>query len=109
MFVASIRDYDVLLKEKPPYSPPYIHKAENGKRISFQIWDWEGENYRLTQYIIEDGKKIETSKFCCEYRAVRREELTKLLINSGCDNVEWKFPEETRFYQPIVIAKKDID
>ncbi|MBR6719595.1 MAG: class I SAM-dependent methyltransferase [Clostridia bacterium] len=109
MFAASIRDYDVLLKEKPPYSPPYIHKTENGRRVSFQIWDWEGDNYCLTQYIIEDGEEIETSKFSCEYRAVRRDELTKLLINSGCDSVEWKFPEETGFYQPIVIAKKSID
>ena len=30
IFVASIRDYDELLKSKPPYSPPYIHKTENG-------------------------------------------------------------------------------
>ena len=28
IFVASIRDYDSLLAEKPPYSPPYIHKTE---------------------------------------------------------------------------------
>lgn len=27
MFAASIRDYDALLMDKPPYSPPYIHKA----------------------------------------------------------------------------------
>ncbi|MBR6523712.1 MAG: class I SAM-dependent methyltransferase, partial [Clostridia bacterium] len=27
MFVASIRDYDALLMDKPPYSPPYIHKT----------------------------------------------------------------------------------
>ena len=30
IFVASIRDYDALLKEKPPYSPPYIHKTDKG-------------------------------------------------------------------------------
>jgi 2-polyprenyl-3-methyl-5-hydroxy-6-metoxy-1,4-benzoquinol methylase len=40
MFVASIRDYDELLKTKPPYSPPYIHKIENGQRVSFQTWEW---------------------------------------------------------------------
>ena len=27
MFIASIRDYDALIKSKPPYSPPYIHKT----------------------------------------------------------------------------------
>ena len=109
MFVASIRDYDALLSEKPSYSPPYIYKTEAGQRVSFQVWNWEGDNYKLTQYIIEDGEKIEASKFECEYRAVKREELTELFLESNCSRVCWKFPEETGFYQPILIAKKDID
>jgi SAM-dependent methyltransferase len=106
MFVASIRDYDALLADKPPYSPPYIHKIGEGQRVSFQTWNWNGDRYKLIQYIIEDDKTLETSKFECEYRAVRREELTKLLVSNGCSSVVWKFPEETGFYQPIVIARK---
>ena len=38
--------------------------------------------------------------------AVRRQEVTDLLLAHGCQEVVWKFPEETGFYQPIVIAKK---
>lgn len=106
MFVASIRDYDSLLAEKPPYSPPYIHKTEKGQRVSFQTWVWNGENYRLTQYIIDDEETLQVSKFECEYRATRREEMTKLLLSYGCSEVVWKFPDETGFYQPIVVAKK---
>ena len=106
MFVASVRDYDVLIDSKPPYSAPYIHKTEKGQRVSFQTWEWNGENYKLIQYIIDDEKNLKVSKFECEYRAVRREELTNLLISNGCKSVVWKFPEETGFYQPIVIAKK---
>ena len=34
------------------------------------------------------------------------EELTDLLLASGCSDVTWLFPEETEFYQPIVVAKK---
>ena len=106
IFVASIRDYDSLLSEKPPYSPPYIHKTDKGQRVSFQTWVWKDENYRLTQYIIEDEDTLQVSKFECEYRATRREEMTKLLLAHGCGKVEWKFPEETGFYQPIVVARK---
>lgn len=106
IFVASIRDYDRILAEKPSYSAPYIHKTEKGQRVSFQAWSWSGDNYRLTQYIIDDEDNLQISKFDCEYRATRREELTKLLISDGCRNVVWKFPEETGFYQPIVIARK---
>ena len=105
IFIASIRDYDTLLKDKPAYSPPYIHKTDKGQRVSFQTWDWEGENYRLTQYIIEDEKTLRTGRYVCEYRATRREELTRLLLAAGCGEVDWKFTEETGFYQPIVIAR----
>ena len=106
MFVASIRDYDSLLTEKPPYSPPYIHRTDNGQRVSFQTWEWNGEHYKLTQYIIDDEKTLQISKFECEYRATRREEITKLLFSCGCNDVVWKFPDETGFYQPVVVAKK---
>lgn len=106
IFVASIRDYDALLMEKPPYSPPYIHKTEKGQRVSFQTWNWEGDHYKLIQYIVDDQGALQISKFACEYRATRREELTNLLLEAGCREVRWKFPEETDFYQPIVVARK---
>ena len=106
IFVASIRDYDALLMEKPPYSPPYIHKTANGQRVSFQTWTWEGDHYKLIQYIIDDGEILQASKFECEYRATRRDEITDLLLANGCSEVNWLFPEETGFYQPIVVAKK---
>ena len=106
MFVASIRDYDALLANKPPYAPPYIHRTDKGQRVSFQTWNWFGDNYRLIQYIIDDEDTMKISKFECEYRATPRAELTDLLISNRCSNVVWQFPEETGFYQPIVIAKK---
>ena len=106
IFVASIRDYDSLLERKPPYSPPYIHKTDKGQRVSFQTWVWNHDNYRLTQYIIEDEETLRISKFEFEYRATRRDELTKLLFTAGCAEVTWLFPEKTGFYQPIVVAKK---
>ena len=106
IFAASIRDYDALLKTRPAYAPPYIHQTPAGKRVSFQTWDWDGDLYKLTQYIIEDEETLQTSKFDCQYRATRRRELTDLLLAAGCSRVDWKFPEETGFYQPILIAKK---
>ena len=106
IFAASIRDYDSLLQEKPPYSPPYIHRTDKGQRVSFQTWTWNNDNYNLVQYIIDDEDKLQVSKFACEYRAVRRKELTDLLTANGCSEVVWKFPEETGFYQPIVIARQ---
>lgn len=106
IFVASIRDYDALTKSKPPYSPPYIHKTDKGQRVSFQTWEWKGDNYRLIQYIIEDESKLSVNRFECEYRTVKRQELSDLLTKYGCSQVEWKLPQECDFYQPVVIGKK---
>lgn len=86
--------------------PPYIHKTDQGQRVSFQTWDWLDDNYHLTQYIIEDEGSLHVSKFACEYRATRREELTELLLSSGCGDVVWKDPDETGFYQPILVVKR---
>ena len=106
IFIASIRDYNALLADKPPYSPPYIHASGNGQRVAFQTWKWDGDNYRLIQYIIDDEDTLQISKFECAYRATRREEMTAMLQANGCREVNWLFPDETGFYQPIVIARK---
>lgn len=62
--------------------------------------------YDMTASDISDGELLQASKFECEYRATRRAEITDLLVASGCSEVNWLFPEETDFYQPIVVAKK---
>ena len=106
LFVASIRDYDQMLQEKPKYSAPYVHKTERGQRVLFQTWDWEGDIYRFIQYIIDDEDTTQVSRFACAYRATQREEITVLLHACGCREVVWSMPEETGFYQPIVTARK---
>lgn len=105
IFVGSIRDYDSLLETKPPYSPPYIHKNEKGQRVSFQTWEWNEDIYKLVQYIVDDGEDLQIGKFECEYRATRRSEMTELFEKYGCD-VKWLFPDDSGFYQPIIISRK---
>ena len=105
IFIGSIRDYDALLEIKPMYSPPYIHNTDKGQRVCFQTWDWSDDHYKLTQYIVDDGDNLEVSKFQCEYRATKREEFTKHLSDCGC-KTDWKFSDETGFYQPIFVAQK---
>ncbi len=106
IFVLSIRDYDAVIKSKPSYSPPYIHKTDKGQRVAFQTWDWCEDRYKLTQYIVEDEDELKISRFECEYRATLRAELTDWMLSKGFSEVEWKFPSESGFYQPIAVAKK---
>lgn len=106
LFAASIRDYDALLETKPRCSTPYINGPEGARRIAFQTWDWAGESYRLVQYIIDETHGLTVSRHECEYRALRRAELTALLERGGFGAVRWLAPGETGFYQPIVVAAR---
>ena len=106
ILVASIRDYDKILKEKPSYSPPYIHKTEDGQRVCFQTWEWDENRYKLIQYIIDDDNGLEVKKYKCEYYAIKRAEFTKILKSIGYKEIKWLKPNESNFYQPIVVAKK---
>jgi hypothetical protein len=38
------------------------------------------------------------------YRAVLRDEITDILESSGFTNIRWRFPPQSGYYQPIVIA-----
>ncbi len=40
IFLASIRDYDEILKTMPKATMPKIFEDPRGKRIVFQVWDW---------------------------------------------------------------------
>lgn len=105
----SIRDYDVLLEEKPKATLPQVMQTENGETIYFQTWQWDDNlpTYQTNLFILvpENGSwKVTTSS--TTYRALRKNELTELLEKSGYKNVEWLEPQQSGYYQPIVTATK---
>ena len=55
---------------------------------------------------MNDEERLYIKKFATEYSAVKRDELTALFMKCGLSSVYWMFPDETGFYQPIVIAVK---
>lgn len=105
LFIASIRDYDSLIKERPHTTPIRVIEADAEKRITFQIWDWHNNLYTVNHYILIHSKEEIKSIFNqTTYRALLRNELTTSLKRVGFQKVLWVFPEESAFYQPIVLA-----
>lgn len=103
----SIRDYDSLLDEKPSATLPQVTKTSDGKRIYFQVWEWHADSpiYTTNLFILsENDGRWDVSEATTAYRALRREELSGLLIESGFRNVAWKMPDQSGYYQPIVSA-----
>jgi len=107
VFLASIRDYDDILIKRPQNPEPYIINTPNGRRIVFQVWDWNNDIYDFTQYIIEDEKsKLDIHKANCKYRALQRSELFLALKDVGFEKVQCFMPDEIDFYQPVVVGIK---
>jgi 2-polyprenyl-3-methyl-5-hydroxy-6-metoxy-1,4-benzoquinol methylase len=106
LLMASIRDYDHLIKERPVVQGPSFYADQGHRRIVFQIWDWlDDRRYIFHLYITREvGKEWQTFHTTATYRAVLKDELAAVLHQAGYINVHWLLPSETGFYQPIILA-----
>lgn len=66
--MASIRDYDLLIKERPVVQGPSFYSDQGHRRIVFQVWDWvDDRRYIFHLYItleIEKGGRRFTRLPC---------------------------------------------
>ncbi|MGB8260579.1 MAG: class I SAM-dependent methyltransferase, partial [Terracidiphilus sp.] len=107
VFLAGIRDYDVLVREKPAFERPKFHGEPGNRRIVHQVWDWvAGDRYIVHLYITVQADGAWTAHhFASQYRCLLRKELSALLRDGGFGEVEWLMPAETGLYQPVVLAR----
>ncbi|MBA2597703.1 MAG: class I SAM-dependent methyltransferase [Chloroflexota bacterium] len=111
LFLASIRDYDRLVQERPQGEGPRVFDDIRGRRIAFQVWDWsdDGSRYSLHQFIVrQEGAGWQTEHFRTEYRALLPGELVTALRHAGfaLAGIHWHEPEESGYFQPIVTARR---
>ena len=104
--LASIRDYDQLVRDRPTVQGPVFYSGSDQRRIIFQVWDWaDDRQYTFHLYITrETPSGWNNFHGASVYRAVLREETTAILASSGSANIRWLLPNESGFYQPVVIA-----
>jgi 2-polyprenyl-3-methyl-5-hydroxy-6-metoxy-1,4-benzoquinol methylase len=109
LLIASIRDYDRVIDEKPRSTIPQVIDSPEGRRIIFQVWDWleEGNTYKIHHFIVRQiTGNWQTHQCSTQYRALLREELSLILRDAGFSDINWQMPEESGYYQPIVVARK---
>ena len=110
LFLASIRDYDALLRDRPRVEAPRVIDDPQGHRVVFQVWDWaaDGKSYRLHLYFVHyrDGIGAETRVFTGLYRPLTRADLERLMGEAGLELIQWIEPENTDFHQPVVAARR---
>jgi glycine/sarcosine N-methyltransferase len=109
LFMASIRDYDRLLEKMPAVQGPSFFPDQEQRRIVLQVWDWLDErryifHLYITRMVAGEWQTFHTTAV---YRAVMRDEMWRALTDAGFSDVQWLYPEESGFYQPIVVARAE--
>jgi glycine/sarcosine N-methyltransferase len=107
LLMASIRDYDRLIEERPVIQGPSFYSDQGRRRIVFQVWDWvDTRRYIFHLYITRElATGWETFHTSARYRAIRRDEVIAALTQAGFKNGRWLTEAESGFYQPIVLAE----
>jgi SAM-dependent methyltransferase len=85
---------------------PYGLRVAQGKRyFLFQVWDFEGEIYELSMYLVEDNKDGEcvTHVVRTHYYAIGMAKLIELMQQAGFSEVQRL---DDYFFQPVIVGKK---
>ena len=109
IFIASFRDYDEMLKQKPIWAYPIrYHMTSNGSAIILRHLTWNNSICTSNQFYIDIPKDEQPKLFHNTYKqwAITRSELLSISRNVPFSKAFWLSPEESGFYQQIFCAIK---
>lgn len=112
LLLVSTRPYDELLRDRPASTAPQTHPADGDEErtVTFQLWHWhdDGEHYDLEHFQLlaaapagEWRVRVRRST----YWALGRDRLASLAVGAGFAGPEWRMPEESGFFQPLLVAR----
>jgi glycine/sarcosine N-methyltransferase len=106
LFIATIRDYDEILKSKPISTYPIVADNDDTKTYTFQTWEWlENNIYTLNHYVIKGAPdNFTTGLRKVQYRAYQRNEMDAIFKHEGFTGIKWLMPAESKYYQPVMVA-----
>ncbi|MCF1596879.1 class I SAM-dependent methyltransferase [Streptomyces muensis] len=110
LLLVSTRPYDDLLPDRPASTPPQVHRTADGaeRTVTFQLWHWhdDGEHYDLEHFQLHpaDGEWRVTVRRTT-YWALGQDQLTRLATEAGFVESAWRMPQETGFFQPLLVTR----
>jgi SAM-dependent methyltransferase len=104
--IISVRDYACMERSGSRFYPRTIHTTADGRVVVFDVWEFEGDFYDFTTYIIEDKNQpaaaveiIRGGRYYCITTAA----LERLMRQAGFQQV---VTLTDRFYQPLIVGVK---
>ncbi|MEX5718466.1 class I SAM-dependent DNA methyltransferase [Geodermatophilus maliterrae] len=108
VLVASIRDYDDLRRTRPAGVPIALHGPPGSRHGAGQSWRWseDAEHLDITLFTFQERAAGDWAVSAHEtrYRTLRRDRLSHVLTRRGFASAEWLLPEQSGYYQPLVVA-----
>jgi SAM-dependent methyltransferase len=102
----TIRAYDKEARGRGIVKPYGIREDGSKRYLIFQVWDFEGEQYALSMYFIEDDRQSGVTKthvMRSQYYAISPHHLLELMEQGGFAEVR-RLDEV--FYQPVLVGTK---
>ena len=105
--IISVRDYASLGEQTgQKFYPRTVHLTAGGRVVIFDVWEFDGDYYDFTTYIVEDKNEAAATTQVIRggrYYCVSVAALGKLLRQAGFQRV---VTLTDRFYQPLLIGLK---
>ena len=104
--IISVRDYEAMERGGRKLFPRQVHDTPQGKIVVFDCWEFDGDFYDITMYIVEDtGQEIVKTNVIRSgrYYCVSISKLEKLMKQAGFRNI---VTLKERYFQPLLIGLK---
>jgi SAM-dependent methyltransferase len=102
----SIRDYDKEERGQGILKPYGVREEGNKRYVVFQVWDFDGDQYDLSMYFVEDdlsSGSINTHVMRSRCYAISPNRLLKLMRSAGFESVR---RIDNEFYQPVLVGTR---
>ena len=104
--IISVRDYELMERGSRRLYPRQVHDIPEGKIIVFDCWEFDGDYYDITMYIVEDtGQPVAKTNIIRggRYYCVTIWKLEQLMMDAGFSRV---ITLKERYFQPLIIGLK---
>jgi SAM-dependent methyltransferase len=104
--IISVRDYELLERGGRRLFPRQAHDTPDGKIVVFDCWEFDGDYYDITMYIVEDtGQPLAKTTVIRggRYYCVSISKLEQLMWDAGFSKV---ITLKERYFQPLIIGLK---